>query len=343
MRAWSPAAEDKLRALYATTPLPRLAFLLKRTEKAIRSRAKVLGLRRSDRRPWTKADDRELRRRYPKESTADLARSLGRALGAVYRRSAQLDLHKSDAYLASDKSGRIQRGRTDPRMVATQFKPGLVPANKGLRRPGWHAGRMRETQFKKGRPAREARNYVPIGTEKIDPKRNVLMRKVTDDPSIFPVKRWRPVHVLVWEAVHGPVPPGHMVRFRDGMKTYDAALITLDRLELVTLAENMRRNTIWNRYPREVAEVMQLSGALKRKINRRLKEAGEHEEQDGGRAEPPGGHARGARRSEVQARDGRAGEGHVAGRRPVHRLGEGGARRAALGRRDRPAAGRGRR
>ena len=65
---------------------------------------------------------------------------------------------------------------------------------------------MRETQFKKGRPASEARNYVPIGTEKVDPKRKVLMRKVTDDPALFPVNRWRPVHVMVWEAENGPVP-----------------------------------------------------------------------------------------------------------------------------------------
>ena len=68
---------------------------------------------------------------------------------------------------------------------------------KGLRRPGWSTGRMAETQFKKGRPAIEARNYVPIGTEKVDPERKVLMRKITDDPKLFPVNRWRPVHVLV--------------------------------------------------------------------------------------------------------------------------------------------------
>jgi hypothetical protein len=129
---------------------------------------------------------------------------------------------------------------------------------------------MAETQFKKGEMCGAARhNYVPIGTEKVDPKRRVLMRKVTDDPAIVPVMRWRPVHVLVWEAAHGSVPAGHIVIFKTGRKTFVASEITVDRLELVTLAENMRRNTIHNRYPRDVVQVIQLGGALKRKIRNR--------------------------------------------------------------------------
>lgn len=270
MRAWSAAAEAKLTALYATTSLSRLAFLLKRTETAVKSRAGVLGLRRGNRVTWTKRMDAKLRKLYPVYTGAEVASSIGLTVAQVYNRAFQLGLRKSEEFHASDRSTRIKRARTDPRMVASQFQKGHVPANKGLRRPGWHAGRMQETQFKKGRPAHEARNYRPIGTEKYDEKRKVIVRKITDDPSIVPVQRWRPVHVLVWQAAHGPVPPGHIVRFRTGMKTLDSAQITLDRLELVTLAENMQRNT-YHRYPKEIGLAIQAKAVLTRAINQRTR------------------------------------------------------------------------
>ena len=163
-----------------------------------------------------------------------------------------------------------------PAAIASRFKPGRVPANKGVRRPGFAPGRMAETQFRKGRPACEAHNYVPIGTEKIDPKRNALVRKVTDDPSIFPVHRWQPVAKIVWESAHGPVPKGHVVRFRDGMKSLVASEITLDCLELVSQRENMLRNSFHN-YPEEVAHAVQLRSVLSRVINRRKREDSPHE------------------------------------------------------------------
>lgn len=137
---------------------------------------------------------------------------------------------------------------------------------------------MRESQFKKGRPASEASNYVPIGTEKVDPKRKVLMRKVTDDPAIFPTRRWRPVHVMVWEAANGPVPEGHIVVFRPGLKTLVAAEITADRLETVTLAENMRRNSYHNRFPPELKELVHLKARITRRVRRRTKEQQDEEQ-----------------------------------------------------------------
>lgn len=213
---------------------------------------------------WTMAEDAVLHGAWAQTSATVLARQLGRSLSSVYQRVRKLGLEKPADWNARCARQRWAEGRHE-NSRSRHFPKGHVPANKGLRRPGYAPGRMGETQFKKGAMSGAAQhNYVPIGTEKIDPKRNVLMRKVTDDPSIFPVKRWRPVHVLVWEAVHGPVPAGHIVIFRRGLKSYVAREITVEKLELVTLAENMRRNTIHNRYPPEVADVMRLVGRLKR-------------------------------------------------------------------------------
>jgi hypothetical protein len=272
-RRWSAMDDDVLRTLHANgRGVKYIAAFMICATCTIHRRARRLGLVFDEKHNWTPAEDAVLRARYPDDQTADIARDLGLNIGRVYQRAGKLGLHKSAAFMASDAAGRIQRGRTDPRMVATQFQKGQVPANKGLRRPGWSAGRMRETQFKKGRPAHEARNYVPIGTEKYDVKRKTTVRKITDDPSIVPTMRWRPVHVLVWEAENGPVPEGHIVVFKKGLKTLVSADITVDRLDLVTLAENMRRNSYHNNYPKEVAQLIQLKGALNRKINRRIRD-----------------------------------------------------------------------
>lgn len=275
-RTWDAMDDDVLRTLHANgRGVTWIACFMCVAKSTVHRRARYLGIVFGLRHRWTPAEDAMLRRRYPDELAATVAKNMGLRVGQVHQRAAKFGLHKSDAFKTSDLSARIQRGKQSPNMIAHRFSKGHVPANKGLRRPGWAPGRMAETQFKKGRPAREARNYVPIGTEKFDAKRGVIVRKITDDSFIVPAQRWRPVHTLVWERTHGPVPAGHIVVFKPGRRTTDTAAITPDHVELVTLAENMRRNSYHNRYPKEVGRLIQLKGALNRKINRR-----QHEKQD---------------------------------------------------------------
>jgi hypothetical protein len=59
------------------------------------------------RRWWTKADDRELRRLYPHQPTADVAKLIGRSLPATYGRAGTLGLAKTAAYLASPAAHRL--------------------------------------------------------------------------------------------------------------------------------------------------------------------------------------------------------------------------------------------
>lgn len=218
------------------------------------------------RRRWNADDEEILRVNFPMWPAFLIAHLVGHSVSSVYQRAKRLGIEKSPDHWRNPMAY-LWNATEHPNSIASRIKPGSVPPNKGQRRPGWAPGRMAETQFRKGRPAHEAANYVPLGTEKVDPKRKVVVRKVTDDPSVFPANRWRPVHVLVWEATHGAVPDGHIVRFKAGMKTFDSAQITEDRLELVSLAENMRRNTIHN-YPEDLKKVMQLRGVLNRRINR---------------------------------------------------------------------------
>ena len=225
------------------------------------------------RRFWTDSEIEKLNREYPDRPTADLAVEFGCSEARVYAKAAELGLHKSDAFMESDRSGRIQRGRNDPRMAATQFKPGHVTWNTGKKGVTGTHPNCRRTQFKKGQMHGAAQhNYVPIGSLRLS-KDGYLEQKVTDDHPV-PARRWVGVHRLVWEAANGPVPNGHVVCFLPGRRSAELEKITLDALELVSRAELARRNHPRSRDP-ELAKLVQLKGAITRQVNRMAREAQE--------------------------------------------------------------------
>lgn len=225
------------------------------------------------RRRWTAREDAEIRRCYPDMPTAALARRLGRALSAVYQRAYALGLHKSAAYFASPASGRTN-GRQG---IGTRFSKGHVPANKGLRRPGWGPGRMKETQFKPGvRQGVAAKNWRPVGTILPDSEGylRIKIREASKGEAygFGNVNVWPLLQRHVWQQAHGPIPPGHNIVFKDGNR----ANCALDNLECIPRAEMMRRNSVHN-LPKPLVQTVQLLGALNRQIRRRTR--GE-EEQD---------------------------------------------------------------
>lgn len=210
---------------------------------------------------WTDEQQLLLRDLYPDNRTEDIAPRIGRSAKSIYAKAKQLGIKKSAAFLASGLAGRLDGVRGG----ATRFKKGLTPWNKGTHFVA--GGRSAETRFKKGRPATEARNYVPVGTLRVS-KDGYLEQKTTDDPALYPARRWVPVHRLVWLRERGPIPARHIVVFRPGLRTNQLEEITIDRLECISLAENMRRNTFHN-YGPEVAKLVQLRGAITRQINKR--------------------------------------------------------------------------
>lgn len=222
--------------------------------------------------PWTEPELDILRKLFPHYSTKAVMYALRRSERAISGQAHALGLYKTPEYLASEYSRRIQRGKKDPRLTASQFKPGMTPWNKGVKGVTGVQEACRRTQFKQGRPASESRNYRPIGSLRLS-KDGYLQRKLTDDPTIIPPQRWRAVHRIVWEEANGPTPPGHIVVFKSKfLKTTVVEEITLDKLECVSRAENMRRNSYHN-YPPEVARLVQLKGAINRQVNRIEKEA----------------------------------------------------------------------
>jgi hypothetical protein len=223
---------------------------------------------------WTKAEREQLRREYPHRITALIAHDLRRKLGSVYQQAAKLRLKKSAAFYLLPASGRLLK--SDTRGTPTRFKPGQIPPNKGVRRPGWGPGRMKETQFKKGRRATQAHNYLPLGALRIT-KDGLLERKVTDNPKLVPARRWEFVHRQVWVRHRGKIPRGHVIRFKSGRRTAILKDITIGRLECVSFADNCRRNSLWTVYPKPLARLIQLRGALNRRIREEESRAQNHE------------------------------------------------------------------
>lgn len=267
-RPW-PAEDDALlRDLYPRTRSDQLPQLLGRSHSAIKNRVAALHLRKlpevSMHRLWTPAADELLRELYADTLTLAIAKRVGHSLSSTYQRAWKLGLSKSARFVATTAAERI--ARPGHRARQSQFPKGHVPANKGVRRPGYGLGRMKETQFKKG----SATRWMPVGSERlVDGYRYT---KVSDVRNVPWTKNWIATHILLWEKHHGALDrQTHALRFRNRDRTD----VRLENLELVSRGDNMLRNTIHN-LPKPLVETIQLLGALKRKINRRSR----HAEQD---------------------------------------------------------------
>lgn len=176
------------------------------------------------------------------------------------------DLISRACTLGLKKSKKIMREVAQRRVVnfdtKHQFKPGLVPWNKGIKGFDPVLGRG---LYRNGLGAPHA---VPIGTTRLRgaipqmPKARMYLEKKIAEPSI-----WVRVHRMVWEQANGPVPDEHIVVFKPGQYTTKEEEITLDRLECISRVEHAHRNHPMNHHP-ELVPIYQLKSAISRQINR---------------------------------------------------------------------------
>lgn len=201
---------------------------------------------------WTDHEIATLRRLFPHQRTAEVAARLGRTYSATHQKAGKLGLRKSQEFLDSPASGRLsgEEGK------AYRFPKGQPAWNKGMSyKPG---GRCAETQFRPGQRPSTARS-VGATRPAHDCADGVLQIKIAEPD------QWEYLHRYIWEQAYGPIPADHVVIFRDG-NPYNREL---ENLELISRAENMRRNSYHLHYPKEIAELIQLRGALNRQINKR--------------------------------------------------------------------------
>lgn len=87
-----------------------------------------------------------------------------------------------------------------------RFQKGNEPYNKG--RKGVCAAGCEKTWFQKGR---KPINYRPVGSERVNQDGYVEVKVA--DPN-----KWRLKHRVVWETVHGKIPNGCIIIFKDNNK-----------------------------------------------------------------------------------------------------------------------------
>lgn len=206
---------------------------------------------------WTDEQLAILRERYPHEPTGNLVAPIGHTVISIYGKANQLGIKKTDEYLAGPHACRLHRDGNIG--ITHRFQKGQQAWNKGKKmRP--HPNSV-ATQFKPGHLSGRALEVVkPIGTERIT-KDGYRQRKINNDLPFH--KRWRLVQLIVWEENFGPVPKGHAITFRDGNRQNCAP----ENLALIKRSDLMAKNTVHN-LPKPLAELVQLRGALNRKINR---------------------------------------------------------------------------
>lgn len=159
---------------------------------------------------------------------------------------------KESQIIAFLKNNGIKSGRTG------HYKKGSVSWNKGSKGTG--LCKANSGSFKKGQ---KAHNWVPVGTERVVEGGYIEVK--TAEPH-----EWTQKHRIVYESVHGPIPPNHKVRFKNG----DPSDIDPDNLFLVNHAEHQHLNNLgFKDHPEENKDTLILIAKVRDKTNRVIEQS----------------------------------------------------------------------
>jgi hypothetical protein len=141
--------------------------------------------------------------------------------------------------------------------INTRFKKGHKPFNKGTRMTEEQKERIKHTFFQRG--------HIPHNTKK-DGEISVRKDKrgVTYLHYRVSMSHWIPLHRKIWQDIHGEIPKGFNVVFKNG----DVLDVRIENLECISNTENMLRNTI-HRFPEELKTDIRKLAKLKRIINKK--------------------------------------------------------------------------
>lgn len=161
-----------------------------------------------------------LRRWYPRFAQPLLTRLFNRRFNARVTDGA------IKALLARHK---ITCGRTG------RFEKNRIPYNKDMKG-------LRHSPATEFKPGNKPHNTLPVGQERLRSDGYIWVK-------IAEPNKWREKHVLLWEYIHGPVPPKHVVIFID----QNPANIAPDNLKLVKRSVLLRLNA--NNYKKTPASI----------------------------------------------------------------------------------------
>lgn len=209
------------------------------------------------RREFTPAEIDYIKKYYADNTSGELAEKLNRPICSVYNKAHALGLKKSDDFFNSGEGGRLVKGSKIGQ--CTRFKKGHSPKNKGKKMSAEQYEKCKHTFFKKGQKSHNEQydGHISIRTDKRTGNSYFYIRLSKGN--------YQPLHRVLWEKENGKILKGMNLIFIDG----DQSNVSLDNLQLISEAENMKRNSLHN-YPKEIKDLIQLKGALQRQINKIL-------------------------------------------------------------------------
>lgn len=242
-KIWSEHEVDILKKEYPTcSSLRELADIMERSVYSLIGKANSLGIRRKIIAVWTPDMDNVLKENYPYKETSEVAKMLGLTTKQILCRARRLKLHKSPE---------VVKGIRENGM----FLKGHVPFNKGMKQHEF----MTAEQIEKTKATRFVKGQVPVNIKEIGYERISVDGYV----EVKTEKGFVLKHRMIWEKHNGPIPKGHIVRFKNGNKLD----IRIENFELVTCAQNMKDNTIHN-YPPEIKTAIRSIANINRRIKK---------------------------------------------------------------------------
>jgi hypothetical protein len=224
-RVWTKEMIEVLKDAYPYCRLDEISEAFGVSESAIKTKAHHLKLKKApgfayaSNKTWTLEEDQFLITHYPTMTERQLSNALGKTISSISNRRAVLKLSKEE------NKGYFHKG-------GTSF-------NKGKKQAEFMSSesieRTKATRFQKGHmPPNTLYDYAV--TQRTDSHGNTYL-------FIRLAKaKWDLLHRWMWICSHGNIPKGHVVAFKDG----NHANCQLDNLEMITMEDNMRRNTIHN-------------------------------------------------------------------------------------------------
>jgi len=201
--------------------------------------------------PWTQEEIEILTRMYPDHFAGEIQEVIHRSRSSIYGMAEKLGLKCNPEKIS--RSGRMSS--SNPNVIKARFIKGHIPANKGKAMTPEQYAKCQPTMFKKGRPSI---NIRPVGSERVN--RDGYVEVKVEDPN-----KWRLKHRVIWEQHYGAIPPGHNIQFKD----HNPLNLDITNLYIISNADQMRNeNSYLARFPKDLADIIRLKGALQRQINK---------------------------------------------------------------------------
>jgi hypothetical protein len=211
--------------------------------------------------PFTPAQSAIVLKLYANTSTATIAKKCGRSVASIYRYAFVHGIKKSQAYLATEASGRHNVLAASG--VAYRYTKGHSPANKGRKQTDY----MSPQAIQRTASTRFAKGALPHNTNKQGNGAIVLRQDKCGNKYKYirlALRQWVPLHQHLWWQANGKYNTRTHCLWFINRNSLD---VSLDNLELITRGENVQRNKHKHRLlPPEFKTTKHLIKQLKTKI-----------------------------------------------------------------------------